>query len=37
MNNIVPSSGNGDVGVITLKDLTDLISVQHSKAMLKVE
>jgi hypothetical protein len=28
---------NNDVGVITLKDLTDLISVQHSKAMLKVE
>ena len=24
-------------GVITLKEITDLISVQHSKAMLKVE
>lgn len=28
---------NKDAGVITLKDLTDLISVRHDKAMLKVE
>ena len=25
------------VGVITLKDLTDLIEVRHDKSMLKVE
>ena len=28
---------NQNTGVITLKEITDLIDVQHSKAMLKVE
>lgn len=28
---------NSNTGVITLKEITDLINVQHSKAMLKVE
>ena len=30
-------STNQNTGVITLKEITDLIDVQHSKAMLKVE
>lgn len=34
MNNVIQ---NSSVGVITLKDLTDLISVRHDKAMIKVE
>ena len=35
MNNLVLNKNT--VGVITLKEITDLINVQHSKAMLKVE
>lgn len=34
MNDLIPNQNNG---VITLKEITDLIDVQHSKAMLKVE
>ncbi|WP_428739432.1 phage antirepressor KilAC domain-containing protein [Sulfurimonas sp.] len=34
MNSLV---SNSNTGVITLKEITDLIDVQHSKAMLKVE
>ena len=33
MDNLIQKN---NVGVITLKDLTDLISVQHSKAMAKI-
>ena len=35
MNDLVVKQNT--VGVITLKEITDLINVQHSKAMLKVE
>lgn len=35
MNDLVLNKNT--VGVITLKEITDLINVQHSKAMLKVE
>lgn len=34
MNSLIQNKNNG---VITLKEITDLIDVQHSKAMLKVE
>ena len=34
MNFLIQNKNNG---VITLKEITDLINVQHSKAMLKVE
>lgn len=36
MNNLISTNSGGEV-VITLKEITDLIGVQHSKAMEKVK
>lgn len=37
MNDLVLNQNSVNVGVITLKDVTDLISVEHNKAMKVVE
>jgi len=37
MNDLFNQTQNIEVGVITLKEITDLISVRHDKAMVKVE
>jgi len=37
MNNIVHAAQNDEVGVITLKEITDMINVRHNDAMAKVE
>ena len=33
MNDLIINQNSHNVGVITLKEITDLISVEHNKAM----